>query len=166
MIHLKNIKYFQKLSEFPHSYFFIKKYKTAVNGISPSKTNAINISGKIFHLLSCFKRNHCGISLAIEELCPNGLDLTDGILIVKSFEMVGVKFIIINIEINNFLASKKKQNLNLINISNYAWLSGIACLIENTKTPIYVSGDFKLTPQLIISAKRCGISGLLQVMTL
>lgn len=154
MIPIKNPKYFQQLSEFPHSYFFIKKNKTLINEISPNKKNTLTISIRIYHLLSYFKRNHCGIFLTINDLCPDGLDLTDAILIIKSFEIAGVKFIIINIGINNFLIPKRKQD------SNNAWLSSIAYLIENTSTPIYASGNFELTPQLIITAKRCGVYGL------
>lgn len=163
---LKNKKYFQKLSKFTHSFFSVKNTenkKILEKKTHSKKINIVNISTKVCQLLRCFNVKYCGILLPIEEFYTNGLDINDIILIVKSFETVGIKFIIVNIKTNKFSIPKKKHDLKLINNSNHTWLHNLSYLIKNTNTPVFVSNNSKLTPELIISTKRCGISGVLQI---
>ena len=120
-----------------------------------------NIEARIEALLRYFKNG--GIALTVEELCPGGLDPTDGILIAQAFEKAGAQFIIASGGTADFPALKNRRLTKTQKDSNHAWLSSACWLIGRVNIPILAQGHFEDSEEIRHRAKVCGLSGLVRV---
>lgn len=125
---------------------------------SPRTSSLPNIESRIQALLEKFEGG--GLALTVEELCPGGLDATDGILIAQAFEKASATFIIASGGTADFPALKYRRSTQTLKDSNHAWLSSACWLINRVNIPVLAQGYFQDTPELRNQAKACGLSGL------
>jgi hypothetical protein len=109
---------------------------------------------------------HVGVALVIEELCPGGLDATDGIEIALALQKAGASFILANAGTHDFPALKnrkptkiKNEENNLpvnqeVNLASSLWLVG------RISIPIFAQSDRVFVDDIIVIAKKCGLAGI------
>ncbi len=151
-------------SEFPKPFLAIDEDNTLIRLASPRTSSLPNLKSRIRTLIKHLKPGS-GVALTIEELCPGGLDLTDGLLIAKAFEKSGAKFIIISSGTIDFPSLKNRKMTKLsIKKMNYIWLASACFLVGRIFIPIYAQGNFDLPIKrsLLRRAKACGLSGLIR----
>ena len=131
---------------------------------SPRTSKLPDLDSRIIALLKEFEPGQ-GVALTVEELCPGGLDPTDGILIAQAFEKAGAAFIIASGGTADFPALKVRKSTKTQKEPNHAWLSSACWLIGRVSIPVYAQGYFEaeFEPELIRRAKVCGLSGLVRI---
>jgi hypothetical protein len=129
---------------------------------SPRTSPLPDIGARIAALLEKFTPGQ-GLALTVEELCPGGLDPTDGILMAQAFEKAGAKFIIASGGTADFPALKNRRSTKTQKDSNHAWLASACWLIGKVKIPVLAQGYFEMSEDLVYQAKVCGLSGLVRL---
>ncbi len=110
-----------------------------------------------------------GVALTVEELCPGGLDATDGIEIALAMEAAGVAFILANAGTRDFPALKnrrptklKNEEANLpdnqeVNLASSLWLVGRVTI------PVFAQSDRVFVDDIAGIAKECGLAGIVSM---
>ncbi len=129
---------------------------------SPRTSPLPDIQSRIAALLQHFEAG-LGVALTVEELCPGGLDPTDGILIAQAFEKAGAQFIIASGGTADFPVLKNRRSTKTQKNSNHAWLASACWLIGRVKIPVFAQGTFEESADIIHQAKVCGLSGLVRI---
>lgn len=148
--------------DFPWPFLSVDEDGPLAKLASPRTSTLPNIEARIEALLKNFKPE-LGVALTVEELCPGGLDPTDGILIAQAFEQAGAKFIIASGGTADFPALKNRRSTQMQKDSNYAWLSSACWLVGKVNIPVFAQGSFENTEEIKHRAKVCGLSGLVRI---
>lgn len=148
--------------QFPYPFLSVDEDGELAKIASPRTSPYPDLNSRIDALLANFKPGQ-GVALTVEELCPGGLDPTDGIAIAKAFEKAGAKFIIASGGTKDFPALKYRRTTQTSKAENYPWLASAYWLIGRVNIPVYAAGPFELpaSAELIQEAKACGFAGLL-----
>lgn len=148
-------------SDFPEPFLSIDEDGPLAKLASPRTSTLPNLQSRIETLLTHF--HHPGIALTIEELCPGGLDASDGILIAQAFERAGAQFIIASGGTQDFPALKYRRSTRVLKENNHAWMSSAAWLLGRVKIPVIAQGFFDNIEETAHRAKVCGFSALLRL---
>ncbi|MEI6805058.1 MAG: hypothetical protein WCK49_00955 [Myxococcaceae bacterium] len=147
---------------FPKSFLSVDEDGELAKLASPRTSSLPDLDSRIVALLKHFKPGQ-GVALTVEELCPGGLDPTDGIAIAQAFEKAGAEFIIASGGTSDFPALKNRRSTQTKKDENHAWLSSACWLIGRVKIPVFAQGSFEETEELVHRTKVCGLSGLVHV---
>lgn len=148
--------------EFPEAFLSVDEDGPLAKLVSPRTSPLPNINLKIAALLEKFTSGQ-GLALTVEELCPGGLDPTDGILIAQAFEKAGAKFIIASGGTADFPVLKNRRSTQTQKDANHAWLASACWLVGKVNIPVLAQGNFEISEDLIHQAKVCGLSGLVRL---
>lgn len=149
-------------SDFPEPFLSVDEDGPLIKIASPRTSMLPDLKSRIEVLIKYLKPEN-GVALTVEELCPGGLDLTDGLLIAKAFEKSGAKFVIASSGTIDFPSLKNRKATKLLNKkANYIWLTSACFLVKQISIPIFAQGsfDFPVEDSLIREAKFNGLSGL------
>ena len=112
---------------------------------------------------------HVGVALTVEELCPGGLDASDGIEIAQALQAAGASFILANAGTRDFPALKnrrptkiKNEENNLpvnqeVNLASSLWLVG------QVSIPVFAQSDRVFVDDIAGIAKECGLAGIVSM---
>lgn len=135
-----------------------------------SRTNpGVSFDERLDSLEQIFKEElsrtpNLGVALVVEELCPGGLDATDGIAIAKRMEQAGAAFIIASGGTKDFPALKWRRETRLRYDAGYvseSWMASPLWLMGQVKIPVFAQGPFKDWEQARVLAKQLGFRGLI-----
>jgi hypothetical protein len=148
-------------SRFPYPFLSVDEDGELAKIASPRTSPYPDFQSRVDALLVHLKPGQ-GVALTVEELCPGGLDPTDGIAIAQAFEKAGAKFIIASGGTKDFPALKYRRTTQTSKAENYPWLASAHWLIGRVNIPVYAAGPFELPApeELIQEAKTCGFAGL------
>jgi hypothetical protein len=150
--------------KFPYPFLVVDEDGELAKIASPRTSPYPDLQSRINALMSHLKPEQ-GVALTVEELCPGGLDPTDGIAIAQAFEKAGAKFMIASGGTRDFPALKYRRTTQTTKAENYAWLASAHWLIGRVSIPVYAAGPFELPAptELIQEAKACGFAGLVAI---
>ncbi|MES2504646.1 MAG: hypothetical protein V4534_07200 [Myxococcota bacterium] len=152
--------------DFPEPFLSIDEDGPLAKMASPRTSDLPDVDSRIEALLEAWEPGRTrGIALTVEELCPGGLDPTDGILIAQAFEKAGAAFIIVSAGTADFPVLKYRRSTQTQKQPNHAWLASACWLVGKVSIPVYAQGYFssEMEPDLIHQAKVCGLSGLVRI---
>jgi len=108
-----------------------------------------------------------GVALTVEELCPGGMDATDGIAFAKAFEEAGASFLIASGGTNDFPALKhrrrtqiKDERPDVLLESPEPWLASAAWLVPHVKIPVFAQGEPDNLDNALRLAEQLGLKGI------
>lgn len=108
------------------------------------------------------------VIVTVEELIPNGMDITDGIALVRLLEAVGIKELIATSGTKDFMplykrrTTQKKAEMNPDFNSHEPALASACWLKEHTALAISCLAYFDDFNKALILAKSLGLSGLIE----
>lgn len=124
---------------------------TLVHQICSPRTNPVEIAQRMVGLHTivelCADYFNCwGAALTVEELCPGGMDASQGIEIAQNIEKWGASLIIGSGGTRDFPALKWRRRPNIKNdptrfISPESWLASAAWLVGKISLPILAEGE-------------------------
>lgn len=155
-------RFYYSRENFPKPFLPVDEDGILAKLASPRTSNLPDLETRITALLEYFKPGQ-GVALTVEELCPGGLDPTDGILIAQAFEKAGAQFIIASGGTADFPVLKYRRDTQIQKTPNHAWLSSACWLMGRVKIPVFAQGYFEESEELLHQAKACGLSGLVRL---
>ncbi|MBH1988595.1 MAG: hypothetical protein I8H75_03845 [Myxococcaceae bacterium] len=150
--------------DFPYPFLELDEGGELAQIFSPRTSCFQTLDERLHFAMRSFKMG-MGIALCVEELCPGGLDPTDGIRIAQAFERAGARFVIASGGTSDFLALKDRRMTRIQKDPNHAWLASACWLIGRVAVPVYAQGYFdeEPDPSLMDQAKVSGLSGLVRL---
>ncbi len=105
------------------------------------------------------------VALTVEELCPGGLDPTDGIIIAQACEAAGASAIIASGGTADFPALKwrrptQRKATDEILPTNEPWLASAAWLLGRVSIPVYAKGHAHDQVKAAAIAQQMGFAGV------
>lgn len=107
-----------------------------------------------------------GVALCVEELCPGGLDPTEGIAIAQAFEFAGASFVVASGGTADFPAlkwrrptQKKDQAETHFADENEIWLASATWLAGRLSIPVFAQGPVQSHQKVRMLAQQCGLTG-------
>lgn len=106
------------------------------------------------------------VALTVEELCPGGLDPTDGIALAHHFVACGASGIIASGGTQDFLPLKMRRPTSLKEGTKAehwpeTWLSSALWLVGKVDMPIYAQGHVTHREETLAFATSAGLSGII-----
>lgn len=115
-------------------------------------------------------RSECLVALCVEELCPGGLDPTDGVELAKVFIEAGAKGIIASGGTIDFIPLKIRRQTKLKaqreegkDLWPETWLSSALWLKERVSVPVYAQGLISDIEHTLPLAADLGLGGIIDV---
>lgn len=131
-----------------------------ISSFSVRKTSVVDLKERVRIFLSGFRLGgHIdgkgGLFLNMEEMCPGGGDLVDGLLLLRLFERSGIRFAVLDSGVVDFWDLKKRENLRCLSGAGYLSLNN-ACLLV-----IYIKFNGNISRKAEQSIFDLGIGGIL-----
>ena len=110
-----------------------------------------------------------GVALTVEELCPGGLDATDGIEIALALQKAGASFILANAGTRDFPAlktrrpTKIKNEENNLPVNNQVNLASSLWLVGQVTIPVFAQSDRVFVDDIAGVAEECGLAGIVSM---
>lgn len=146
----------------------------AIKALSPrfadeaSRKNAAQVIASAIRVLSV--GHECLVALTIEELCPGGLDASDGIELAQLFVDAGAAAIIASGGTLDFPALKirrptqlKPERQTTREVWPETWLSSALWLVGRVRVPVYAQGIVSDLAHTLPAASRLGLAGVIDV---
>jgi hypothetical protein len=116
------------------------------------------------------KGRECVVALTVEELCPGGLDPTEGIALAQRFVEAGACAIIASGGTMDFppLKFRRQTTLNQErqegkDIWPETWLSSAMWLVGRVNVPVYAQGLVSNLDNTLVRARELGLAGVIDV---
>lgn len=124
----------------------------------PSRTPAERLS-LVMQVLSSVQRTgvHLAVALTVEELCPHGLDPTDGIAIAQALDAQGVEAIVASGGTRSFAPLHRREAATIVDdpcLATAAWLVG------RTRVPVWAQGPAPEPLRAHRQAQSSGMAGI------
>lgn len=109
------------------------------------------------------------VGLTVEELCPGGLDPSDGIALAQGFEKAGAKAIVASSGTRDFMPLKNRRETQQKNSPDALkaaqwpepWLSTALWLVGRVQVPVYAQGPVAKPAMSLAFAKAHGLAGVI-----
>lgn len=99
----------------------------------------------------------CGVAVCVEELCPGGLDPTDGVAIAAALAHAGAAFLVASGGSEALPILKRRAGAH---VDDDAPLASAAWLLGRVEVPVLAEGPFPSPARALGAARACGLAGI------